>query len=60
MTTWIIRSKTSCNGYLGHPFKNKPFETEKDLLPLLANTGRLVYNRQSSTAYSCSNNDTFT
>src|ERR1700731_2542358 len=29
-----------CTGYLGHPFKNKPFESEKDLLPLLANTGR--------------------
>ena len=24
-----------CIGYLDHPFKNKPFETEKDLLPCL-------------------------
>jgi hypothetical protein len=29
---------TSCIGYLGHPFKNKPFETEKDQHSLLANT----------------------
>jgi hypothetical protein len=27
-----------CIGYLGHPFKNNPFETEKDQLSLLANT----------------------
>jgi hypothetical protein len=27
-----------CIGYLGHPFKNKPFETEKDQHSLLANT----------------------
>jgi len=33
---------TGCNGYLGHPFKNKYFEREKDLLPLLANTGGSV------------------
>jgi hypothetical protein len=31
-----------CIGYLEHPFKNKPFETEKELLSLLANTGRSV------------------
>jgi len=31
-----------CTGYLDHPFKNKPFETEKNLLGLLANTGWLV------------------
>ena len=24
-----------CIGYLGHPFKNKPFETEKDRHPCL-------------------------
>src|SRR5215470_11064929 len=29
-------------------------ETEKDLLPLLANTGGSVYNPKSSPAYSCS------
>jgi hypothetical protein len=28
----------ACIGYLDHPFKNKPFETEKDQLSLLANT----------------------
>jgi hypothetical protein len=33
---------------LEHPFKNKPFETEKELLSLLANTGRSVYNQTSS------------
>jgi hypothetical protein len=49
-----------CIGYLDHPFKNKPFETEKDLLRLLANTGGLVYNPKSSTAYSCSTDDTRT
>ena len=41
-----------CTGYLDHPFKNKPFETEKDLLPLLANAGRSVYNPKLSPAYS--------
>jgi hypothetical protein len=30
----------SCNGYLGHPFKNMRFENENDLPPLLANKGR--------------------
>jgi hypothetical protein len=40
--------------YLVHPFKNKYVETEKDLLPQLANTERSVYNRKSSIAYSCS------
>src|SRR5947209_12751250 len=49
-----------CTGYLGHLFKNKPFEREKDLLPLLANTGRLVYNPKSSPADSCLNDDTLT
>jgi hypothetical protein len=38
----------SCTGYLGHPFKNMDFETENDLPPLLANTGRSVYNQTSS------------
>jgi hypothetical protein len=49
-----------CNGYLDHPFKNKPFETEKEILSLLANTGGPVYNQTSFTAYSCLNNETFT
>jgi len=31
-----------CTGYLVHPFKNKPFETEKEILSLLANTGGSV------------------
>jgi len=52
--------RRTCTGYLGHPFKNKPFETEKDLLLLLANTGGWVYNQTSSTAYSCSINDALT
>src|SRR5436305_3555423 len=30
-------SLSTCIGYLDHPFKNKPFETEKDLHFLLAN-----------------------
>jgi hypothetical protein len=42
MATWVTRSK------------NMHFETEKDLLPLLANTGGSVYNPKSSPAYSCS------
>ncbi len=45
LATWIIRSKTS------------PFGTEKDHLPLLANTGGSVYNQTSSTASSCTNDD---
>jgi hypothetical protein len=49
-----------CNGYLGHPFKNRHVEREKDLPLLLANTGGWVYNQMSLTAYSCSNNDTLT
>ncbi len=48
LATWVIRSK------------NRPFETEKELLSLLANTGGLVYNPKSSTAYSCSIDDTLT
>ena len=40
----------TCNGYLDHPFKNKPLETEKDLLRRLANTAGLVYNPKSSPA----------
>jgi hypothetical protein len=47
----------ACTGYLGHPFKYKPVETEKDPLPLLANRGGLVYNPKSSTASSCTNDD---
>jgi hypothetical protein len=35
----VVEAYHPCTGYLGHPFKNKPFETEKDLLPLLANRG---------------------
>ena len=49
-----------CTGYLVHPFKTRHIETEKDLLRLLANTGGLVYHPKSSTAYSCSNDDTLT
>ena len=49
-----------CNGYLDHPFKNRHVETEKEILSLLANTGGLVYNQTSSSAYSCSNDDTLT
>ena len=29
--------------YLDHPFKNKPFETEKNLHPLLANTAEWAF-----------------
>src|SRR5262249_46477693 len=47
-----------CIGYLDHPFKNKPFETEKHRHSLLANGGGLVYTQTSSTAYSYSNSDT--
>src|SRR5437667_9083658 len=32
----------ACIDYLDHPFKNRPFETEKEILSLLANTGRSV------------------
>ena len=42
---WLLRTSVRekdslsfhrpCTGYLGHPFKNKPFETEKDHLPCL-------------------------
>ena len=38
--------------------KKRPFETAKELHPLLANTGGSVYNQTSSTADSCSNNNT--
>jgi hypothetical protein len=51
--------ENSCIGYLDHPFKNKLFETEKEILSLLANTGRSVENQTSSTASSCLNNDRF-
>ena len=50
----------ACTGYLGDPFKNKHLETDKVLLPLLANTGGWVYNQTSSPASSCSNGDTLT
>ncbi len=50
---------TRCTGYLGHPFKNKYFETEKDLPPLLAKAGGWVYHQKSSTAYSYSNTTIF-
>src|SRR5437764_10985759 len=33
---------------MDHPFKTRPFETEKDLHHLLANRGGLVYNPKSS------------
>src|SRR5215469_2086483 len=51
---------TLCNGYLDHPFINMPFETEKDPLPLLANSGGSLYNQTSLTASSCLNNAIFT
>ncbi len=36
-----VNTPMGCIGYLDHPFKNKPLETEKDLLSLLANPGRV-------------------
>jgi hypothetical protein len=51
-------SSCPCTGYLGHPFKNKLFETENDQHHLLVNRGGLVYNQTSLTASSCSNDDT--
>jgi hypothetical protein len=50
----------ACTGYLGHPFKNRHLETQKDSLRLLAHTGGLMYNQTSFTAYSCSNKENFT
>lgn len=50
----------ACNGYLGHPYKNKQVEMEKDHLSLLANLGGAVYNQTSLTAYACLNTDNFT
>jgi hypothetical protein len=38
----LFDNDDSCIGYLDHPFKNKPFETEKEILSLLANTGGSV------------------
>ncbi len=32
----------TCTGYLGHPFKTMPLETQKDFHPRLANTGGSV------------------
>jgi hypothetical protein len=40
--------------------QKQAFETEKDPLPLLANTGVSVYNQASFTVGLCSNIDTFT
>ena len=37
-----INRRMACIGYLDHPFKNKHVEREKDLIPLLANTGGLL------------------
>jgi hypothetical protein len=37
----LFRQFSTCIGYLDHPFKNKPIETEKDRLRSFANTGRL-------------------
>jgi hypothetical protein len=56
----FCKDKISCTGYLDHPFKNRHCETEKDLHPLLANTGESVYNQISSIASSCSKDDTLT
>jgi hypothetical protein len=47
-----------CTDYLGHPFQNWHVETEGEPLPLLAHTGRLVYNETSSPASSWSNDNT--
>jgi hypothetical protein len=52
----ILQYLASCLLY----FKNRHCETEKDLPPLLANTGESVYNQISSIASSCSNDDTLT
>jgi putative transposase len=49
-----VESYDPCTGYLDHPFENKPVETGKDLLRLLANRGGWVYNPKLSPAYSCS------
>ena len=59
-TTFTSRRNTPLYLYwlLGSSVPKKPFETEKDYLPLLANRGRLVYNPKSSPASSCSNDDT--
>jgi len=38
---WALEEEptgTTCIGYLDHPYKNKHLETDKVLLPLLANT----------------------
>lgn len=56
----LFHHKDPCTGYLDHPFRNKPFETEKNLLPLLANPVGWMYNPKLSRAYSCSYNDIFT
>ncbi len=53
-------NRSTCNGYLDHPFKNKHLETDQVLPPLLANTGELVYNPRVVIATSCSNDDTLT
>src|SRR5215469_16549483 len=51
----------TCNGYLDHPFKKKnPSRLRMITSPLVANTEWLVYNPKSSTASSCSKNDTLT
>jgi DNA-binding SARP family transcriptional activator len=42
ITTIVWADPKGCTGYLDHPFKNKPFEKEKELLFLLANTGGSV------------------
>jgi len=51
-------SEGSLYWLLGTSVLEKPFGTEKDYLPLLANTGGLVYNPKSSSAYICSTDDT--
>src|SRR5438874_8848223 len=45
---------------LGSSVQKQARRDGKDLLRLLANAGGLVYNQQSSTACSCSNDDTLT
>src|SRR5437660_3042820 len=38
----VVQMGETCTGYLGHPFKKRHLETEKDSLRWFANTGGLV------------------
>ena len=46
-------------GYLDHPFKNRHFGTEKEILSLLATKGASVYDQTPSATDSCLDNDIF-